>query len=311
MLSRIFKVVNDHLFYPRNLIQLLYSSQHDVRTIIGDLKSNIYAESVEKWHELSASNNAVVCRSTERNILNGWRSTGRYYESFQIICPEYEEICHLEVNPTWECDISDIHGFSASKSNLRNFATTDELVETNCREMVSEVTLEKLAHNLAHREIRLIHSPLGDCGDYFTRYLWDGRLWLMNSGGSHHTAAAKYIATRLKQRVLLRGKLYTYSLNTQAISSLKRQFDMFIINNSAEVFNAFFEAMQSFKASWLWHPMPPPYNRKARAILFPRDQIRSARVAAEFRKAGIFDLGKYLTLLAEKQNFSERERVKL
>lgn len=136
------------------------------------------------------------------------------------------------------CDITDVHGFSASKSDLRDFGHTDEMVEANSRAMIDQITPAKLAENIAHREIRIIHNP--DTSDHFTRYLWDGRLWLMNDGGSHHMAAAKYIAARLRQPVTLTGKLYTYSLNAVAIASLRREFEMFVINDEPVIANAFF-----------------------------------------------------------------------
>jgi hypothetical protein len=172
------------------------------------------------------------------------------------------------------------------------------MVEANSREMIDTITPEKLAENLVHREIRIIHSA--DTTDHFRRYRWDGRLWLINDGGSHHTAAAKYIAARLRRSVKLTGKLYTYSLNTAAIASLCRDFEMFVISDESAISCAFFDAMRAFRATWIWHSMPRPYEHM-RAILLPRSEKRSMRVAAELHKARFTDLGAHLTTLAAKQ----------
>ncbi len=290
--------IREDFGYPARLINLL-SSSPQVRVTLDEPTPCICAKSVPLWHELG-THSVLDLPRRERGALIGWRLTGGcYWESFEIERPEYALIGHRDVIPEWTCDITDIHGFSASKSNLCDFTSTDQMVETNSREMIDQVSLEKLAKNLAHRQIRIIHSP--ETSDHFTRYLWDGRLWLMNSGGSHHFAAAKYIAARLGQPVSLTGRLYTYSLNASAIASLRHEFEMFVINDETTFSNAFFDAMRTFKATWLWHPMPRPYER-TQAILLPRSEARSVRVAAEFRKAGIFDFGAYLATLAAKQS---------
>ena len=68
-----------------------------------------------------------------------------------------------------------------------------------------------------------------------------------------------------------------------------------------EATNAFAEAMRAFRATWLWHPLPRPYEG-ARAVLLPRDEGRSMRVAVELRSAGVVDLGAHLTALCARQN---------
>jgi hypothetical protein len=254
----------------------------------------ISAGSVPLWHELGESTDL---RSAP-GLLKGWRTAGGHYsESFHIQRPEYAQLELQEITPDWSCDITQIHGFLSSKADLREFESTDAMAESRCKSLIDEISLEKLAMNLAHREIRIIHDR--DSADYFVRYQWDGRLWLMNDGGSHHTAAAKYIAMRLPYPVVLSGALHTYALNVSAIESLRREFEIFVINDTSEVFNAFFEAMRTFKVTWLWHSMPRLY-KGTRAVLFPRSDFRSMRVAAELRKAGILDLGLHLATLAAK-----------
>ena len=101
--------------------------------------------------------------------------------------------------------------------------------------------------------------------------------------------------------MLLVGKLYTYSLNTLAVASLRRDFEMFALGDEdAESSNAFFEAMERFRATWIWLPLPRPYEG-ARAVLLPRSEARSMRVAVELRSAGIADLGAHLAALCAYQ----------
>lgn len=155
---------------------------------------------------------------------------------------------------SWQCDISEVDGFTSSKSDLANFQSTDQMVETNSREMIDRIDASKLAQNLAHDEIRILHRK--DSSDHFMRFAWDGRLLLANSGGSHHLAAAKYIAKRLNQQVDLSSRLLTYSLNVQAVESLCRDFDMVVVDDSPTVWNEMFDALRAFRATWFHHKLP-------------------------------------------------------
>lgn len=225
----------------------------------------------------------------------GWKQRDRHsYGSFISHRPEYAQIGQQQIDDHWECDITDVHGFAGSKSELRDFASTDQMVEAKSRDLIDAITHEKLANNLDHREIRIIHSP---GSDFFCRYSWDGRLFLMNGGGSHHFAAAKYIAARLPKAVALRGRLYTRSLNALAIASLRRDFEMFVISNDTPISLGFHDAMEAFRATWLWHPLPRPF-RGAKAVLLPKAERRSMQVAGLLRQAGVADLGAHLAHLA-------------
>ena len=66
---------------------------------------------------------------------------------------------------------------------------------------------------------------------------------------------------------------------------------MFAVPNDDPYFsNAFFDAMQSFKATWLWHYLPRPHG-DLKAVLLPRSDERSMKVAELMHRAGLLDLG--------------------
>ena len=290
--------IREDLGRPVQLLRLLADAPQ-MHATLDTLPMCIAATSVPKWHELGAYS-PLQFPHRKRGLLLGWKESGSRWESFYLERPEYAQIGHVETAESWSVDLTAIDGFGASKSDLYAFTSTDEMVESNSREMIREITPESLASNLAHSEIRIIHQP--GASDHFARYLWDGRLWLQNGGGSHHTAAAKYIAARLGRPVTLTGLLRTYSLNEPAIASLRRDFEMFVINDDDPlVANAFFQAMRSFRATWLWHTLPCPYQGGTKAILLPRSEGRSMRVAAELYKAGFANLGAHLVGLAAKQ----------
>lgn len=236
----------------------------------------------------------------ERGDLMGWRigADGRY-ESFRAQRREFADLATLVVTKEWVCDLSQIHGFSSSKSRLEEFASTDDLVERNSPELVREVSPEALRANLQHREIRILHEP--SSSDHFVRREWDGRVFLVNSGGSHHLAAAKYIAGRLGVCVPLKAALHSYSLNAAALASLRREFHLFVIRDEPFAWNAFCDAMQAFRATWLWHTLPRPRDRGSRAVLLPKCETRSHRAADRLHGCGFVDLGVHLAGLIDRQ----------
>jgi hypothetical protein len=288
--------IREELGYPAGLIQLL-EQRPEIRVELSEPKPCIEASSVTRWDRIGGQS-PKHWPHLPQGTLKGWRWTGGEYRGFEMRRPEYADIAQCTIMEHWSCDIAAVHGFSSSKSDLSRYSSTDEMVEAKSRDMIDEISPAKLQKNLAHKEIRILPEHGGT--DYFARYQWDGRLWLMNSGGSHHFAAAKYIARRLSHPVPLTGKLYSYSLNAAAIESVRRDFEMFVISNETSIGNAFFNAMNGFRATWLWHEMPWPFEG-AKAILLPRSEKRSMRVAAELRRAGVLDLGEHLAALAARR----------
>lgn len=265
---------------------------------IGSQYTSIDEREVPSWHLLENFLRKSWAHRKCRTLNGYGLSKDGIYRGQQSVRPEYSDIGLESVVDNWTCDISDLHGFGASKSELLSFKSTDEMVEANSKDMISEITDEKLAENLAHREIRILHNP--NTTDHFTKYAWDGRLFLSNAGGSHHLAAAKYIAKKLNRPVTLTGRLFTYSLNQNAIKSLTSDYEIFMVSNSRDVFHAFIDVMETLKVTWFFHNLPRPCDQYM-AILLPKEQWASCCVAECLHHAGCFNLGEYLAKLASSQ----------
>ena len=279
--------------FPANLARVLEKRRY-ILPEMPAAETCICAETVTRWDELGSWSSFEWPRRI-RGQLIGWRQDHHNYRSFSAHRAEYSEIASLDVTEEWLCDISKVHGFAASKSELKKFQSMDQMVETNSREMISEISEAMLQANLAHDEIRLTHR---NKSDYFMVTSWDERLFLINAGGSHHFAAAKYIAKRLPQAVPLRGKLHRFRLNERAISSLRGDYDMFLLSNEQSAWHEFSEALMSFRATWLWHEMPRPL-KNTRAVLLPRSEQRSRCVARLLHEQGATDLGAHLAHIAQ------------
>lgn len=255
----------------------------------------IDASSVVPWHEWGKYPHSS-CSLPGR--IMGWQNKGGHYSRFEIHRPELTNFGRSDLTDRWSCEIQEVSGLANSKSKLTDFTSMDDMVLTNSPELIGEISESNLQANLAHDQIRIIHNR--DTTDHFARHLWDGRLFLMNQGGSHHFAAARHIASQLTVSVPLTGKLYTYSINPEAVATLRQDFSIYALSQQAEIANGFHDAMQSFKATYLLYNLPRPYERSY-AILLPNGELRSHRVSNVLREAGAFDLGKHLTDLCKRQ----------
>ncbi len=120
------------------------------------------------------------------------------------------------------------------------------MVRTNAREMIGNISAEGLRKNLAHDEIRLLRK---NPTDWVQVHQWDQRMFVVNDGGSHHLAAAKYIAARIDAPVPVQALLHYYSVNEDAVALLRTEYEIYLVSDKPELANAFFNAMQSYGAT--------------------------------------------------------------
>jgi len=256
---------------------------------------NIAMASVPKWQTLGQWGSREDVRQAGRTALMGWRREGTAYRSFGGTCPSLSNLVKKVVVDTWRCDLQDVHGFAASKSKLETFSSMDQMVETNSREMIEDVSLAGLRKNLAHKEIRVTGENPGS--DWLQVHQWDGRMFVANDGGSHHLAAAKYIAARIAEPVTLTAPLHYYAMDPGAVAALRAEYDIFIVNHHYSVQQPFFAAAESSGVTWLWHELPAPYAG-ARALFLPRGEPLSMKASQAFKEAGFEELGAHMAELA-------------
>lgn len=256
---------------------------------------SIALSSVPQWHKLGESRRSGGRPSAGHTALRHWHRDGSAYHSFNGSCPSLANLVKRVVVDKWTCDLQDLHGFAASKSELKKFASTDDMVETNSREMIEDVSMAGLQENLAHRDIQVLSPNSGS--DWLQVHQWDGRMFVVNDGGSHHLAAAKYIAARIQAPVALSAPLHYYAFDPDAVAALRAEFDVYIVNRHCEESNAFFKAGEDTGVTWLWHEMPEPYAG-AKAVVFPREDSLSMRVSQAFKDVGFEEFGAQLAEMA-------------
>lgn len=278
-------------------VRRLLGDRPDFKADLIKPENNIDMERVPAWHHLGQTGwgwGVGDRRGGAGFELMGWRTVGNHHSSFTASCPALSNLVRRTDADRWACDLQDIHGFAASKSKLETFSSTDQMVETNSREMIADVSAAGLRKNLAHDEIRLLREVPTD---WLEVHQWDRRMYVVNDGGSHHLAAAKYIAARIQAPVPLVAPLRYYSIDDAAVALLRATYDVYLVNDKPGLSSDFLDAMKSAGATWLWHDLPRPYEN-ARAIFLPRTETLSMRVSEAFREAGYVDLGQHLEEVA-------------
>jgi hypothetical protein len=278
-------------------LQRLLAERPEFKAILIGPADNIAMDSVPRWQNITTAGIGVARRRAKRSELLGWRREGTRYGSFNASCPALGCLVTQVVVNNWKCDLQDLYGFAASKSKLETFGSMEEMVEANSSDMIEDVSAEGLRKNLAHDQIRVTGANPGT--DWLQVHQWDGRMYLVNDGGSHHLAAAKYIAARTGASVAIAAPLHYYKVDVDAVAALRSEYDIFLVNNESELSNTFFSAIEAAGATWLWHEMPHPYHG-VRAIFLPRAEPLSMRVSRFFQEAGYIDLGAHLEVVADR-----------
>jgi hypothetical protein len=286
----------DDMGYPASLISLI-NQEPDLNKPLVEHQTGIDASKVVKWNQFGQISSRSVWASPGR--LRGWTYSPGCYGNYGQVSLDRNDLANLgEKNDVhgWKCDIQDVDGFATSKSDLQIFKSMDEMVERNSKLLIAELTPKRLAELLSWDEIRIISR---DDHDSFATWAWDDRVFLMNTGGSHHFAAAKYVAARINEKVRLEGRYRLYGLNEMALASLRRDFEIFVLSSRTEHQNYFHHALKSFQATYFCQELPNPYFEQE-AVFLPKFEKRSIKVSEVLRHAGFQDLGLYLKNLPKK-----------
>lgn len=244
--------------------------------------------SIFQWHKFGYD--AEAYNSNNPNIINGWKHENNIYRSCHLEINELKNFAIKKEEKNWACDIQQVECLCSSKSDLTRYKTIDDFALNMPNNFAKEISFQSLLKNLSHNEIRILKK---DSSDFFESYAWDKRIILINSGGSHHFAAARLIAKKLKQEVTLTGTHYKYNININNFKSLLRKFNIFILPDDAEFKKFFWEAMKSFKATFYKTFLPRPYEHSF-VIMLPKWEKRSQKISVILNQNNAFSFNTYV-----------------
>ncbi|MCS5826975.1 hypothetical protein LNO55_27295 [Klebsiella pneumoniae subsp. pneumoniae] len=246
-----------------------------------DRQDTIWLRSVVAWHSwLSYEQHCI------RYLRPGHDGD---YEFFERHIPQLDYLIQTTVTENFRCDITAIAGMGCSRDSDREFSSIQDFAMKKCQALTKPPSAERLAQILQHHGLRLSEM-------YFSEFSWvPGRLYWQNVDGSHHMAAARFMAIQLGQPVPLSGQLTSYQLNSSfsvsywtngIYSSYPRVWSMGSSGMHCCVFNARLV-------------FPPPgwengAERQFNIIWLERHQTVPARVSRTLAKAGFPSVGQLL-----------------
>ena len=254
-----------------------------------DLPPSVSTASIIRWHEWRPAG-----KDTQPGELRGWGRVHGQYQGHTILVGALATLCEQAQFEHWACDIRQVQALSASKSPLEDFTALDGFAEARCRGHLDDPSPDNIARNLAHGEVSIMQPGRGDS---FLFHGWDRQIGLINSGGSHHFATARYLADVARQPNELTGMLKGYLLNPAAVNALTEVYELFAITRDPLLWDELFEAMRALQATWYAGDQPRPHSKGR-----PRADRRSMTVASALRQTGVPDLGSYLQLQVHRQN---------
>lgn len=268
---------------PMTLRRVL-DAHPELRADIGHVPRTVAASSVIDWPNWAH----------HAQHVHLWHYTPSGYRAEAIHLPSLGQLAQMREIQSWACDISDVEGLAASKANLGEFDSLDQMALMRSAGLLTPATPQTLEKNLGWNEIRIL-APEGR-GDYFRLSTWDGRVFLMNSGGSHHFVAARYLARILGIKVPLVGRLKIHCLNPAAIDTLRSQFHAFVTGSEPVAVGAMLLALERVKVSYCTIALPGKLDR-LQVLLLPRAAPSNQAAADVFYERGFEDFGVHLNRL--------------
>lgn len=271
---------------PAPCSRILNKHQGLIGHIDVSVNKTINARNVPDWSVWSNDKN-YLNNAIDKSFDFEYEDEFRFPENFKLV--NTVDLGEVVI------DIRNVHGVEASKSDLNAYSSLDEMAKRTMRSLrcYAPDSEQFLRACLSHAETQCFR-PHGH--DYFTRTQWDQNVYLINSSGSHHFAAARYLAKELGVDLPVYGRLYDSTLNTDAVRFIDANFEIYVLNGDASGFSSFVNAIRIYNARFALLDMPNVFGRQ-HALLLHKTNSRAMRVASLFRKANAFDLVKYFKKL--------------
>lgn len=193
---------------------------------------------------------------------------------------------------TFSCSIREITSLESGKGGLATSATLDAYALSECRDLISSdpAWIGKL---LGWHELRFSACP--GAGESLESFSWHDRGYhLLNQGGAHHFAAARYLAGFYAPGFRIHAPLARYSINPEAAHDILNAFDMFCEPEDQTMLEAFTHRMAAAGIPHATCPAPPPWDGEYRLLLLPRDNRKAAGAASVLCQHGWFDVSDLL-----------------
>jgi len=192
-------------------------------------------------------------------------------------------------------EIQEIYGLFSSKSNLSKFSSLHEFAEANCKHLIGDVSEAQL-----HKMLNWYQLPQNGELYSINQYYWDkNRKYFSNSGGSHHFAAACYIASKLRRPTFIDAKITKYGKNYSNLDKLTKNFKIYILKDLNIKLD---DLLRQYPVKYSWYESPFKLINKhssvltcfnnTRLLFINRHHLKGNRLISFLDKMNLIDFGK-------------------
>lgn len=194
-------------------------------------------------------------------------------------------------------DIQNINDVSSSKSRLEDFQDLNDVVQKNSKDLIHPINEEKLKENFNYERSIIFHNK-GDV--IFTPF--NNRIQWINSDGSHHFMAARYIAGELNRKIEIECTTIVKFLNSEYINSFLEKYSIFLINcpktdNTPEI-NLLIKGIKDFKVE---HKKIYNERYKLLFLLLKKENKRENKIIDLLEQNGFLNIKNYFYKYLDEQ----------
>ncbi|HCF4825884.1 TPA: hypothetical protein NIF63_004066 [Pseudomonas aeruginosa] len=121
--AKILRLGLDCLGHPASLSHMLEQNL-DLRLDIPGQPYSVASSEVVRWQDWGKGSYMTGNWRAPGELL-GWKTVGTEYCSYHHTIDALANVGYTEIVESWECEIQDIQGLCASKSELRDFESLD------------------------------------------------------------------------------------------------------------------------------------------------------------------------------------------
>lgn len=186
--------------------------------------------------------------------------------------------------------ISEVVGLSASKSDLSEFESLDDLAYKAIQEKPEKFDFKKNGKSFDEiLELSCISSRhLANGTANFLEHEWDPRLFIINSDGSHSFAVARLMASLEGQDPEITMPLIRHEIDKEKLEELERQMHTFILQEPVATMNALLESLEMSRIKFTSDYVDLRTNGRSLLILgLDKENERAMKVAKALSQAGL------------------------
>lgn len=212
-----------------------------------------------------------------------WRGAVREFERCRGLLLR---LFRHEIERNYQCDIQDIEALGSSKSDLLGVNTLDEFAERSAAWAI-EHGKSGIQEFAKCGEIRILNQP--DTSDCLLWHSWDKRFVLSNAGGSHRTAALRYLCRVHQQPLTINGELHRYILVDGVAQTLASGFALLVMPTCPIQRSELHSLLTQFDVPFGLYPSPVSYDGR-RLLVLSKSGGLSAIAIETLRTRGLDDL---------------------